>query len=66
MAKRMQYKEFEAYALKHYEKGGDTFFECWDEKTFFGFYPEGITKSEALELFRKERSYQKEIRNSWM
>lgn len=66
MAKKMTYEEFEAYALKHYEKGGDTFFECWDEKTYLYFHPEGVTKSEALEMFRKELDHEKDVAGYWL
>jgi len=65
MAKRMNYDEFMEYAKAHYEKGGDTFFECWGEKEYGMFYPDGITKSEALKLFRRELSHQKDIAGYW-
>ena len=64
MAQRMNYKEFEA--LKHYEKGGDTFYECWDEKTYLGFYPDGVTKSEALKMFREELDHENDVAGYWL
>jgi len=63
MAKAMTYEEMMEYAKAHYNKGGDTFFECWERWQFdeyvkmFG----PITKSKALQMFRLEHSMQKEM-----
>lgn len=62
MAKALSYKEFIDYAMDHYEKGGDTFVECWEEREFneyvemFG----PVTKRDALKMFRFEREMQRE------
>lgn len=62
----MTYEEFLDYAKQHYSKGGDSFYECWDEGTFreyiqlFG----EITKRKALQMFRTHYSIQKE-REGW-
>ena len=54
MAKALGYEEFIEYAKKHYNRGGDSYVECWDEATFdedvrmFG----PITKRKALGMFR--------------
>lgn len=59
---KMTYEEFMAYAKQHYNKGGDSFYECWDERTFneytqlFG----SITKRMALQMFRTQYSIQKD------
>lgn len=62
----LTYSEFIEYAKQHYCKGGDSFFECWDEQTFneyvklFG----EITKRKALQMFRTEYHVQKD-RMGW-
>lgn len=61
MAKTLSYDEFIEYSAKHYEKGGDVFVECWDEKTYKRFYPDGITKAEALELYASEYSHERDV-----
>lgn len=65
MAKKMDFKAFYEYAMAHYNRGGDAFVECWDEKTFAMFYPDGITKSEALREFRREYDHQKDVMGYW-
>ena len=54
MAKVLTYKELIEYAKKHYAKGGDGVYECWDERTFNEYVKDhgGITKTKALEMFR--------------
>lgn len=65
-AKAMTYDEFIEYAKKHYNRGGDSFYECWDERTFnenvemFG----PITKRKALGMFREMYDIQKD-RAGW-
>lgn len=62
MAKNLSFNEFIEFANKYYNKGGDSFVECWDESTFeeytscFG----GITKRKALQMFKTERGIQKD------
>jgi len=66
MAKALTYKELIEYALKHYNKGGDTTYECLDEKAFdeyvklFG----PITKRKALEMFKLDYEIQRD-RAGW-
>ena len=54
MAKVLSYQEFMDLSIQYYAKGGDGYYECWDEKTFdeyvkmFG----GITKSKALNMYK--------------
>lgn len=54
MAKVLDYQEFMDLSRQYYSKGGDGYYECWDEKTFdeyvkmFG----GITKSKALRMYK--------------
>ena len=57
-AKALTYEELMEYALKHYDKGGDATYECWDEKTFNEYVEQWgpITKRKALEMFRDDYS----------
>lgn len=50
------YREFLALALENYTKGGDTFYECWEEYQFDDYVKEfgPMTRSDALEMFRLE------------
>lgn len=65
-AKALTYEELMEYAKKHYNRGGDATYECWDEKTFneyvemFG----PITKRKALQMFRLDYSIQQD-RMGW-
>lgn len=55
-AKSLSFAEFIQYAMKHYNKGGDGFVECWEQRDFdeyvrmFG----PITKRKALSMFRTD------------
>ena len=66
MAKGLTYEEFMEYAKQHYTKGGDTFFECWDQKEFDYYVKEfgEITKHKALSMFKLQYSINKD-RSSW-
>lgn len=50
----MTYEELMALALKHYNKGGDGVYECWDRQTFNEYVAEfgEITLADALGMFR--------------
>lgn len=56
MAKRngISYEEFTQLAKANYEKGGDVFYECWDERVFNNYVTNFgvITKTEAKRMFR--------------
>lgn len=62
-AKALNYEEFIAYAQKHYNKGGDVYVECWDERDFgeyvamFG----QVTKSAALKMFREMYDHERDV-----
>ena len=62
MAKALDYKGFIDYAEKHYDKGGDSYVECWDEKTFNEYVEKfgPITKRGALAMFRENRMIEHE------
>jgi len=53
-AKAMNYEELIEYARKHYNRGGDSVYECWDERTFNEYVKEfgPITKRDALGIFK--------------
>lgn len=53
--KALTYEEFMEYARKHYNRGGDGCFECWDRRVFDDYVKEcgAMTKSRALDLFRQ-------------
>lgn len=63
-AKILTYPEFIDYALAHYNKGGDTFYECWDLRTFQSYVEQfgAITKSKALKMFREQKAIDDEYR----
>ena len=50
----MTYEELMTLALKHYNKGGDGVYECWDKQTFNEYVAEfgEITLADALGMFR--------------
>lgn len=54
MEKALSYEEFMNLSKKYYTKGGDGYYECWDERMFneyvkiFG----GITESKALRMYK--------------
>lgn len=60
MTKSLSFKEFMKLANQYYNKGGDSFVECWDESTFkectscFG----NITKRKALQMFKTQKNIQ--------
>lgn len=50
----MKYAEFIELAKANYTKGGDSFYECWDERTFAEYEEMSgkITKKSALRMFK--------------
>ena len=54
MAKALTYTEFIEYAKKYYEKGGDGYVECWDERDFYEHVQIAgpITKRAAQKMFK--------------
>lgn len=68
MAKGLTYEEFQAYAMKHYSKGGDAFVECWDERTFNDFVDQFgiITKQRALDMFKDNLDVERDRAGYWM
>lgn len=55
---KLTYTDFMKLSLDYYEKGGDGYFECWDEKQFNEYVAEfgPITKKKALEMFKLSQS----------
>jgi hypothetical protein len=54
MQNTLTYQEFMSLSKQYYTKGGDGYYECWDERTFneyvkmFG----AITKRKALQMYK--------------
>lgn len=65
MANGLSYKEFIELATQYYNKGGDSFVECWDKSTF-DFYVGSfgaITKRQALQMFKTQKAVQNDYEN---
>lgn len=62
-AKAMTYEELMEYAKQHYNKGGDLTYECWDRQAFDEYVKEfgPITKSKALEMFRRDYDIRRDM-----
>lgn len=60
----LTYAELIELARENYDKGGDGYAECWDERTFAYFVKEfgPITKARALEMFAAAFDEEKEER----
>lgn len=58
MKKGLTYNEFMKLSLEYYEKGGDGYYECWDEKQFNEYVAEfgAITKKKALKMYKLSQS----------
>lgn len=54
-ANGLTYNEFMALAMQSYDHGGDSYVECWDERTFDEYVAQfgQITKAKALKMFRE-------------
>ena len=52
----LNYEEFIDLAKANYNKGGDTFFECWDKNQYDFYVSEfgKMTKTRALKMFKAE------------
>lgn len=55
--KALTYKEFMELARTNYTKGGEVFFECWEEYQFNDYVQlfGAITEQDAMKMF--ERGY---------
>lgn len=62
-AKALSYEELMEYARKHYNKGGDGVFECWDERTYNEYVAEfgPITKRKALGMFKDHYDHMRDV-----
>lgn len=67
-AKALNFEELMEYAKKHYNRGGDATYECWDERTFNDYVEEfgPITKSKALQMFKLDYEIQRDRAGYWM
>ena len=50
----LSYEEARAYAISHYEQGGDVFVECWNVEHFDAYVKEfgALTKGKLKRMFR--------------
>ena len=66
MKKGLTYDEFMKLSLEYYEKGGDGYYECWDEKQFNEYVAEfgTITKRKALKMYKLSQSIEMDM-NGW-
>lgn len=66
MTKALNYQEFIDLSKQNYTKGGDGYYECWDELVFdeyvkmFG----KITKDKASQMFKQSYEIYKDRENS--
>lgn len=67
MAKALSYKEFMEYSFQHYNKGGDGYYECWDQQEFDNYVKQfgEITKSRALKMYKTSASITRDRMCSW-
>lgn len=70
-AVELTYNQFIGLANKYYDKGGDSYVECWDEQTFRNWVNEfgPVTLKQALKWFRTNLSEEREqiamMENGW-
>ena len=65
----LTYEQFMALARENYNKGGDGYVECWDDRTFAYFVKEfgPITRASALDAFAQaldQENEERAIRNA--
>lgn len=60
----LTYEELMSLAKEHYSEGGDATFECMDERMFKDYVDMfgGITKKDALRMFRIDKNYEDDLR----
>lgn len=60
----LTFDQFMALARENYNKGGDGYVECWDDRTFAYFVKEfgPITRASALDAFAQALDQEKEER----
>lgn len=60
----LTYEQFMALARENYDKGGDGYVECWDDRTFAYYVHEfgPITEARALEMFDMALDQEREER----
>lgn len=53
--KKLTYQEFMELARQNYCKGGEVFYECWEEYQFDDYCEEygGITIKKAFQMFKR-------------
>ena len=63
----LTFAEFIELAKAHYNQGGDSYVECWDERTFSEWEKNIgiITKPMALRWFKEEKDHQRDVAGYW-
>ena len=63
MKNTLSFEEFKKLAMEHYNEGGDSIVECWDQKVFDEYVAEfgAMTKKKALYMFKVNKSYENDI-----
>lgn len=66
--KGLSYNEFIELAKSKYNRGGDSYFECWGESEFRTYVEEfgPITKTKALKMFKEEYEMERDRAGYWM
>lgn len=59
--KYLTYEELMALALKHYNDGGDSTYECLDRETFNEEYYNTMTEEDAIRMFHLDKSIREDI-----
>lgn len=63
MAKVLNFRQFQEFAMANYNNGGDVIVECWDELSFQVHWQEfgPMTEEKAKALFRLYKSHESEV-----
>lgn len=69
MANKLTIEEVKKVAMKHYNNGGDTIIECWEDREIqewidgAGVWYKPGSKKELLKMFGLYEDYRKDIQN---
>jgi hypothetical protein len=61
--KGLSFKEFQKIALENYNNGGDSFYECWEERDFNEYVEEfgPITKTKFMKMIKTQQEVDREL-----
>ena len=62
-AKALTYEEFMEFSRKHYNHGGDAYFECWDRQAFDEYVKAvgEISTDDALQMYKFELEHERDV-----